>query len=173
MPQPPTPRVTVYAVAHTLELRSGEYRAKHTTGLPHPHLGLHAPPAPLISPSDSFLLSTLKTGISASKCQLQLGEAGTHQGLPPRQIYRAIKLSLGESRERLWLGRARPAHLALPCLQGPPRVASLAGLRGGPLRGPGRSGFHAAEGHTRMSHMRGTRDGERLVNTCVSCPRVH
>lgn len=66
-------------------------------GLPHPHPGLYAPPAPLISPSNSFLLSTLKTGISASKCQLQLGEAGTHQGLPPRQIYRAIKLSLGES----------------------------------------------------------------------------
>lgn len=97
VPQPPTPRVTVYAVAYTLELRSGGYRAKHTTRLPHPHLGLHAPPAPLISPSNSFLLSTLKTGISASKCQLQLGEAGTHQGLPPRQIYRAIKLSLGES----------------------------------------------------------------------------
>lgn len=76
---------------------SGGYRAKHTSGPPHPHPGLHAPPAPLISPSNSFLLSTLKTGISASKCQLQLGEAGTHQGLPPSQIYRAIKLSLGES----------------------------------------------------------------------------
>lgn len=73
---------------------------------------LHAPPAPLISPSDSFLLSTLKTGISASKCQFQLGEAGTHQGLPPRQIYRAIKLSLAEAgRGSSSAGPAQPTWL--------------------------------------------------------------
>lgn len=95
----PHPRVTVYAVAQAYCPSPGVEGTEPSTprGLPHPHPGLYAPPASLISPSNSFLLSTLKTGISASKCQLQLGEAGTHQGLPPRQIYRAIKLSLGES----------------------------------------------------------------------------
>lgn len=123
----------------------------------HPPPTLHTPPAPLISPSDSFLLSTLKTGISASKCQFQLGEAGTHQGLPPRQIYRAIKSSLAEAgrgsssagpAQPTWLCPVSRVHLewiAWPGSEGTcegPRVRWLLCCRGHPsLPGAGGDGL--------------------------------
>lgn len=167
-PLPPGPlfiqslRPETGPTAYTQKLWTGGYRVRYAAELcPHLPPRLQVPPAPLISPSNSFFLSTLKTGISASECQFQLGEAGTQQGLPPRQIYRAINLSLvNAGRGFSQAGPAQPTWL-FPVSRVHLEWIACPGSEGDPEG----AGFCAAEeGRTSLPGV----GGEGLVNTCVS-----